>query len=386
MNDRVPTIVLGGVLLAGLAGAVPAAAPPQATSYPSYQRALLLETTSETSANISFGDLDGDGHLDIVLAKGRHWPLVDRVLMGDGRGGIRESHDLGTASDRSYSGRLADMDGDGSLDVVISNDRPDPGLVYLNDGTGHFRAGSTYGSADWPTRNASVADINGDGRPDIIVANRGPAGMSNYICLNQGKGRFDADCVAVAPYPSTTITAADFNHDGLLDLVAPHRNGGQAYVYLNAQGGEFSDSRRVPFGPKDAVIRMAEAADFNRDGLTDIVAIDERAGTAIYFGQPGGGFGSGVPLGDPGIVPYAMVVGDLDGDGTMDIVVGNIEAPSTIHFNDGSGRHFTPVQVGDDKGGVYGFAIGDLNEDGVLDLGVARSGAPNVVYFGARRD
>jgi hypothetical protein len=101
-----------------------------------YERVLLLETTSETSANVSFGDLDGDGHLDVVLAKGRHWPLVDRVLLGDGRGGIRSAHDLGAASDRSYSGRLADMNGDGSLDVVISNDTPDAKLVYLNDGKG----------------------------------------------------------------------------------------------------------------------------------------------------------------------------------------------------------------------------------------------------------
>jgi len=377
-------MLVGGVLLVAIAVAAPVATP-QAAVYPTYERSLLLETTSETSANISFGDLDGDGHLDIVLAKGRHWPLVDRVLMGDGRGGIREAHDLGAASDRSYSGRLVDMDGDGTLDVVISNDRPDPGLVYLNDGTGHFRVGSSYGRSVWPTRNANVADLNTDGRPDIIVANRGPAGMSNYICLNQGAGRFNEDCVAVAPYPTTTITAADFNGDGLLDLVAPHRNGGQAYVYLNGKGLAFSDDRRVPFGPANAAIRMAEAGDFNRDGLTDIVAIDERAGTAIYFGQKGGGFAPGVPLGTPGVVPYAMAVGDLDRDGTTDIVIGNIEAPSTIHFNDGSGRRFTPVQVGDDKGGVYGFAIGDLNEDGVLDLGVARSGAPNVVYFGAKR-
>src|ERR1700730_18531429 len=53
---------------------------------PRFDRVLLLETTSETSANVSIGDLNGDGNLDIVLVKGRHWPLLRRVLLSDGKG------------------------------------------------------------------------------------------------------------------------------------------------------------------------------------------------------------------------------------------------------------------------------------------------------------
>jgi len=43
-----------------------------------------LETVSETSANASIGDLNGDGFFDIVLAKGRHWPVPSRIFFGDG--------------------------------------------------------------------------------------------------------------------------------------------------------------------------------------------------------------------------------------------------------------------------------------------------------------
>jgi hypothetical protein len=264
--------------------------------------------------------------------------------------------------------------------VVLSNDAPDPKVVFLNDGKGHFHMGSSYGRPGWSTRNVTVADLNGDGLPDIVVANRG-SGASNYICLNRGKGLFDADCVAFSSESATTITAADFNHDGLIDLAVPHRDGGQSYVYLAGPNATFSNLRRVPFGPPDATIRMAEAADFDGDGLLDIVVIDERRGVAIYFGQKDGTFSSGVKIDNGGAAPYALAAKDLNGDGKVDIVIGNIQAPSTVYFNDGSGRHYTPVHFGDKKGTVYGFAIADLDGDGLLDIAAARSDAPNVVYF-----
>jgi hypothetical protein len=356
-------------------------------TFPTFDRVVQLERTSETSANVSIGDVDGDGKLDIVLAKGRHWPLVDRVLIGDGAGRFEPAYDLGTASDRSYSGRLIDLDRDGDLDVVISNDAPDPKRVYLNDGKGRFRVGSTFGNPNWPTRNATVADINGDGLPDIVVANRGDSTTANYVCLNRGAGRFDGDCIAFSRAPATTITAADFNRDGRIDLAVPFRDRGQSRVYLAAPGGTFDAARTIPFGPPNAAIRMTEAADLDGDGRLDVVAIDERVGTTIYFGQPGGGFSDGVPVAGATPTPYALAVADVNRDGKVDIIVGNVEAPSAVHFNDGTGRKFHGIRVGDDKGTVYGFAVADLDGDGAVDLAAARSDAPNVVYFGhqARR-
>ena len=217
--------------------------------------------------------------------------------------------------------------------------------------------------------------------PDIIAANRtGDSNGSNYVCLNRGKGQFDADCLAFSHESATTITPADVNRDGFVDLVVPHREGGQSYVYLN--DGKAGFSKRLPFGPPNAAIRVAEAADFDADGLIDIVAIDELVGPAIYFNQQGRAFAAGFSPGSNRTQPYALAVGDLNVDGKIDIVVGNVSARSTVYFNDGSGRNFTPVQFGEASGTAYGFAIGDLDKDGHRDIAVARTGAPNVVYFG----
>jgi hypothetical protein len=123
-----------------------------------FDRTFLLEPEGATSANVSIGDLDQDGHLDVVLVKGRHWPLSDILLMGDGTGAFRPARAIASVEDRSYSGVLVDIDADGDLDVVVSNDHPDPNLVYLNNGRGEFALGSHFGKAEWPTRHVIVAD------------------------------------------------------------------------------------------------------------------------------------------------------------------------------------------------------------------------------------
>ena len=258
------TAVLSAFLaIVAFAGRQPA--PPR-----SFHTVVLLETTSEDSANVSMGDLDGDGDLDLVLAKGRHTPILDRVLLNDGKGGFVAS-DLGPTADRTYTAALADLDGDSDLDVLTSNDRPDRKLVYLNDGKGRFAVAGTWGVPEWSTRNAAVADLNGDSKVDVIAANRpGPS----YVCLNEGGGRFAKDCIAIPAESATSIVPADFDKDGFIDLAVPSRDGGQSRIYFN--DGKAGFRRTTPFGPPDAAARAAAAADFNHDGSLDLV--DRRRG------------------------------------------------------------------------------------------------------------
>src|SRR5262245_36603792 len=200
-----------------------------------------LETVSETSSNASIGDLNGDGHADIVLVKGRHWQVTTVVFLGDGKGRFAPGPPLPSNANKSYSGSLSDMTRSGHLDIVLSNDEPDPKLVLLNDGKGHFRIGGRYGDPKWPTRNAAVSDLNGDGYPDIAVANRG---TTSYICLNDGQLNFDCHPLSDSP-SAATVAIADMNGDGANDVVFACRDSCQSVVYMNDGTGGFD--RKIPW-------------------------------------------------------------------------------------------------------------------------------------------
>jgi len=359
------------------------AAPGQGPAPRSFDRQLLLEMTSETSASVSLGDIDGDGHLDIVLAKGRHWPLNNILLRNDGKGHFTSAV-LGDAPDRTYTAALADLDGDGRLDIVVSNDRPDRKLVYLNDGKGRFRLGGTFGQPEWSTRYVTVADLNGDKHPDLIVANRSsnPANpRPSFVCLNDGRGGFPS-CSPLATESATIIVASDLDGDGHVDLFVPHRDGGQNLIFWNDGTGRFI-ATPSKIAPDHSSIRAAAAADINGDGLPDLIAGDERTGVFVYLGGRKRTFDAPVPLGAGSGAPYAIAVADLNRDGRPDVVVGRQEARGSVFFSLGGGGlpRFREEPWNDGKGSVYGLAIGDLDGDGWPDIAAARSDAPNAIWF-----
>jgi hypothetical protein len=348
-----------------------------------YDRVLLLESTSETSASVSIGDIDGNGTPDVVLAKGRHWPLNNVLLRNDGKGHF-SAGPLADAPDRTYSAALADLDGDRDLDIVVSNDRPDKKLIYLNDGRGRFHVSGTFGEPAWNTRYVTVADLNGDQRPDLVVANRSsnPAvPRPSYVCLNDGAGAFPS-CAPLATQSATIIVASDLDDDGKIDLVVPHRDGGQNLIFWNNGTGTFSEPPTA-VGPAMSQIRAAAAADVNGDGTVDLVVGDEKNGMSMYLGAGARAFNAPVALGGHSGAPYSIAIADMNRDGKPDIVVGRQDAVGSVFFNPGGGPvpKFSDTPWGDGMGAVYGVAVGDLDGDGWADIAAARSDAPNGIWF-----
>lgn len=347
-----------------------------------------LETVSETTGNVSIGDVNGDGHLDIVLAKGRHWPLTSVVLLGDGKGHFTTGPALPSGPRRSYTAALADMRKSGHVDIVLSNDSPDPKLVLLNDGKGHFSYGGTFGDPKWSTRNIAVADLNGDGLPDIALANRE---MPSYVCFNLGVGKVPMgaaatvlglrfECRELPHAPSAaSIAIADINGDGFPDVILPCRDDCQSLIYFNDGKGNFP--REQPWGPPQSSTRAIAIGDFDGSGHASIAACHEKLGCFVYLNDGKGNLAAGIQFQKSDALPYSMAAADLNKDGRAEIIVGYVEAPGIIFWNDGSGKRFMPQSFGDNKGAIYGMAVGDLDEDGWPDIAVARSDAPSFLML-----
>lgn len=349
-----------------------------------FDRVKLLEDKGEASAGISIGDLNGDGRIDLVMAKGRHGPLHDRILLNDGKGGYVASN-LGPEPDRTYSAALADVDLDGDLDVVVSNDTPDRKLVYKNNGKGKFQITSSFGEPKWVTRYVTLADLNGDKYPDVVVANRGgDTKVSSFVCLNDGKGAFGACKPLPAAGSATSIVAADLDGDGAIDLFVPYRDRGQSLVWWNDGKGNFAESTKV--GPPDTAARIGAAGDLNGDGSRDLMYIDEAKKAAFYVLNRGKReFGEPVMLPGAKRTPYALALADLDHDRQLDIVIGFVELPGAVYFNQDKGKSFEESPWNDGQGVVYDIAFADVDGDGEMDILAARSGAPNGIWFGRKR-
>jgi len=194
---------------------------------------------------------------------------------GDGTFGAPASFGVGATP---YSVTAADLDGDGKLDLAVSNFDSNAGhsvSVLRNLGGGAFAPAVNYTVGTGPIAIAA-ADFNGDGKLDLATSNKGSSDVS--VIIHQGNGTFGA----AAGYPSGTtlssLLAADLNGDGKPDLAATSNTGsvsvllsGTLTILLNQGNGTFVTtlSYDVPRQPNSIA-----PADFNGDGTPDFAVVD----------------------------------------------------------------------------------------------------------------
>ena len=246
---------------------------------------------------LCFPDLNGDGKLDIVTANGRRNSV--EIFLGDGRAGFSPAPIVELEPGRwFYSFALGDVDGDGLLDLVTasSGHQPDskPGRVATRrgNGKGSFApaAGRTLSVPPDP-RVAALADVNGDGQLDIVLSH----GRTNIlsILLNDGQGTFTPwpDPAINVGFPASEVVAVDVNGDKKVDLVVATVNSATApfeskVVGLLGDGhGGFAPAPGSPFPVGPGAYRLA-VADVNEDGKPDTAASSfEGNAVTLLLGQ-----------------------------------------------------------------------------------------------------
>ncbi|MDG1874482.1 MAG: VCBS repeat-containing protein [Mariniblastus sp.] len=352
-------------------------------SFISHSR-LTLSANLDLSASVRIGDLNGDKQLDIVAANGRHWPQANQILLNQGRARFNLIRLLGNDQSTTYATELADLDGDGDLDIVVGNDHA-PNSIMLNDGHGHFKKHTEFGGIS-SVRSITLGDLDNDQDIDIVMTCRK---MQNYFFLNDGKANFSAG-IAFGTSGDSTIDVAigDVDGDGFPDLALANRDSQPNYILLS--NGESASKKirfekRIKIGNERDESRAVALSDINQDGSLDLIVANIDQANEVYFNDGQGGFNLAAKFGKENEKSYSLDVADMNGDGKPDLIIGNVAEPNAVYFNRGKGTSFEAVPFGKQDSSTYGIAVADLDGDGFKDIAVANSGDTNLVYINRPR-
>jgi hypothetical protein len=322
------------------------------------------------AAAILAADINHDGFSDAILAATGTSTGSILYYRGDGHGNFAAPVISTTTIPVEFM-RAGDVNGDGNLDLIISDYYSSQTGVLLGDGHGHFRQLRTQSSFAFSAPLALV-DLNGDGKLDLIANTFGNPGSIN-IFLGNGDGTFTPDAAAQINnvFDASNIAVADFNGDGKLDLgiaVPLGYNYGEVQIYLGNGDGTFRAG--------DLYSTSAEsiaAADVNGDGKTDLVAVSYDNGLCVLLGNGDGTFTPGSCI--AGSLFGSIQVADFIGNGNLDIATQSYDNAFqyvVVFPGNGDGTFQQPVTLPysstSTAGSIGGFSVADFNSDGKLDF------------------
>jgi FG-GAP-like repeat len=269
--------------------------------------------------------LRNDGVLDLIVGSFNTNQIA--VLLGSGNGnfGTPTFYTSGTAKNWTSSLTWGDFNNDGHTDVAVANTFDNTVTIFLGSSSGALTAsGSPIDVGDDPEA-IRAGDFTGSGYSDLVTANYKDGTVTTL--LNDKNGLFTASTISVGSGAKSGPQALAITGTGssLLVAVANYKDNTVSVMTSNGSGG-FNPQTIIPVGtgPDDL-----DVADFNGDGIPDLVVTNYLSNNIdLLLGSTSGTYTLVGPFA-VGASPYSSAVGDLNLDGTPDIVTSNCFSNST---------------------------------------------------------
>ncbi|RLS83997.1 MAG: DUF4347 domain-containing protein, partial [Planctomycetota bacterium] len=334
-------------------------------------------STWNKAGKVITADVNNDGKQDMVVqnigyGEPNNGPRHDyvSVFLGKGDGTFETRIDTNTGSYSNWLGS-GDFNGDGKVDFVTPNYCGESISILLGRGDGTFNR-QDMSNAGGTTSPSFVitGDVNGDGKIDILTTNQNSSNVS--VFLGNGNGTFQNPTLLSTSAIPSRIVAGDFNSDGKLDIVVRTAPGNVPTntLFLGTGTGSFTSNSII------GITGELTVADFNRDGFADIAGTESNV-VKVLLSNGNATFKAAQIFSAPN-VGSSIIATDLNGDGFLDLQLPQFYANALAVLNgngDGSFKAQVNFAVGSNP---FTVASADFNRDGKPDIVVSNLNSKNV--------
>lgn len=346
---------------------------------------------AEWTNQLTIGDVDNDGDLDIIFANGGQFsspgtPEFLRIYINNGLGFFTDESDIRAGGHGGLTGlhrgvELGDVDNDGDLDMALAQDFNRLPNLLINDGTGIF---SIEGGTRLPALAASASraqfgDIDNDGDLDIYLDNGGTTNRfgcgQNRIYINNGSGFFTDQTASRHPIGNTCepqdVNFADIDNDFDLDVRTASTGTNASRLYRNNGAGVFTTVGGVPV---DEGTYAYDFGDIDGDGDLDLLGANGGSGNSeiLLINNGAGTYTNGTSqiLSNPSIDDNDSKFIDYDNDGDLDLIIAALGGSTErLLNNNGSGIFsLTSGVMAAQTDSSLDIEVADLNGDGRYDI------------------
>ena len=344
-----------------------------------------ISTNTNGPEAISLADADGDGDLDVFTAF-TFEGMVAWFENLDERGTFGSRRELSTSAEGARFITVADLDGDGENDVVAASSYyPSNNTSWYEntDGQGLFATGKIISDKLIGPESIAIADLDGNGTPDVIVASSDDNRVSSFS--NNGDGAFGIpQPVLTHPVGLGSIATADFDGDGDLDVLAGSNSDNKVAWYENLDGtGHFTAARIIT--TQASRVETVRAADLDGDGDLDAISAsfgDDKI--AWYENLDGlGNFGPQQIISRRSNGAIDLHTADLDGDGDIDVLSASaIDGIIAWYRNEDGQGNFGSLQILTRRAiSAEWVSSADLDGDGDIDVLSAAYGDGKIAWY-----